>query len=80
MVNAWKVIAITFIILFVLETSLLAWTVVSTIGNMDNENICIYDICESSSIFTYDAYTYDSDSKLCRCYLDSKIIKEERII
>lgn len=65
-VNKWKTIAIIFIILFTLETSLIIWGI--TLINEEEENIneCYYNICNGypdAYLFENVCYCYDYDDK-----------------
>ncbi|KKN59068.1 hypothetical protein LCGC14_0546230 [marine sediment metagenome] len=79
MANGWKITSIVFIILFVLETSILIWLTFQAIEDLNEEDICMYDICGGNKIITYDSYTYDDRSKICSCYISGEIIKEKKI-
>jgi hypothetical protein len=67
--RGWKWIAITFIILFVLETSLIAWGV--SLVNKEESNIkeCSLNLCEP-----YSAYYYDTVSQVCYCYEGKEVM------
>lgn len=76
----WKILAIIFIILFILET----WAFVSLIiiGNdvIDKENNCAYNVCGlGNNESTYDAYYYDSVASMCYCY-QNNILSKQRYI
>lgn len=57
----WRTIAIVFIILFVVETTLFIWLLNSSLKEIKKEQICAYNICGE-----YPSYLYESD--LCSCY------------
>lgn len=57
----WKTIAIIFIILFALETSLFVWGYYVSVKEEKNLMECYYEICEDYS----DAYL---ENKICSCY------------
>jgi len=59
--TTWKIIAIIFIVLFVLETSFLTWSIMLVNKETEQANICWYDICGE-----YPEALYDSD--VCTCY------------
>ena len=76
MVNGWKVTAIIFIILFILETSLLVWAWNSGSQSIQNENECVYDVCElGNAVPNYDTYSYDDYTGMCSCYLNHEVVK-----
>lgn len=72
--NKWKVTAIIFIILFVLETGVLIWAWKVGTQTIDNENECSYNICSD-----YPSYFYDSYTKICYCYEDGLVVHQEYI-
>ena len=61
MTDGWKVTAIIFIVLFILETGLFIWGWNETVQEEQNMNECYYDICGSY----VDAW-YELD--VCTCY------------
>ena len=76
MVNGWKVTAIIFIILFVLETALLVWMFNLGTNSMQNENECAYDVCELGNTYpSYETYSYDDYSGICSCYVNHEVAK-----
>jgi len=85
MVNGWKITAIIFIVLFVLETSYVVWAISSYIRESNfaekMDNYCDYNVCGGSSeivgawedsLWGY----YDMDSNICRCNKGDRTIKE----
>ncbi len=70
-VNGWKVTAIIFIVLFILETigfvGLMVWGTAIL-----KESECIYNICSGA-----DAYVYYESSEVCECYINHELIKSE---
>ena len=60
-INKWKVIAIVFISLFVLETAFILWGTYLVAKEERMIMECYYEICEDYS----DAYLED---KVCSCY------------
>ncbi len=61
MVNGWKVIAIVFIVLFIIENLLLGWAYFSVVEDDKKLNQCYYEICEEFPEAIY-------EDKLCHCY------------
>lgn len=59
--TAWKTLAIIFIILFILETSYVSWSIWVYEQQIQKTNQCYYDICEGYP----DAWYQDG---LCTCY------------
>jgi len=74
MVNGWKVTAIIFIVLFILETA--AFIVLLKLGNdvIEKEEECMWNICEGEE---YISYNYDSFTGLCSCYTEDD---QERLV
>jgi hypothetical protein len=70
MVNGWKVTAIIFIILFILET--LAFVGLLKIGydEITNENKCSMNVCAD-----YDSYQYNTG--ICYCFDNGEIALQE---
>ncbi len=66
----WKTIAIVFIILFVLESLFLIWIFKLGFEDVDNENMCIINVCNG-----YDAYTYIDG--VCSCYNNHELLYQE---
>ena len=60
MSNGWKTTAIIFIILFLLETSLLVWAVTTSVADEEKLNKCYYEICSDTDDAFYENY-------LCTC-------------
>jgi hypothetical protein len=61
MTNGWKITAIVFIALFMIETAFVVWSVYSVTKEEEQINICFYDICEDYP----DAELLDD---VCFCY------------
>lgn len=61
--STWKILAIIFIILFILET-LIFFTILSMgLKSIEKEERCSNDICAYSDYFSYDDYY-----NMCYCY------------
>jgi len=73
-VNGWKIAAIIFLILVILESSLIVWAIREAIQSIKNENECSINICAN-----YDSYIYDDYEKMCYCYKDHEIVYMEFI-
>jgi hypothetical protein len=71
-VNGWKLTAIIFICLFLLETSFIVYII--SIGNkeINNEVECSNVICYNKG---YDAFTYENG--LCNCWKGNEIVYQE---
>ena len=70
----WKAISIIFIIFFVVETSFIIYLFSAGGKLADNENKCMYNICDG-----YGAYLYDDLDKVCYCYIDGEIKHSESV-
>ena len=69
-INPWKVVAIIFIILFILETLLIIWAYNYANDIIEQENNCAYNICEN-----YESYSFDEYEGMCYCYLNGEAVK-----
>ena len=74
MVNGWKITAIVFIILFILQTLLFGLLIMWGIDSIEKEETCIYNVCDG-----YDSYAFDDYSNLCYCYENHEVVKQEYI-
>lgn len=74
MVNAWKVTAIIFIILFVLET--IAFSTLYIMGTtlLKKDYLCSVDVCSVN-----EAYIFDYETHKCSCINSGEIVYEEYI-
>lgn len=74
--NSWKILAIIFMILFVVETIGIISIFSMGITIRNNKNIC------SSSCFDNNAtsFLYDYSSRLCSCYNGNKEIIAQGIV
>ncbi len=72
MVDGWKVTAIVFIILLILETLFLIYAYNLGTEDVEKENECIINVCSE-----YDAYYYDGLTNICECYIDNELVKQE---
>lgn len=61
MSNSWKVTAIIFIILFLLETLFFGWAIWAAIQDENRMKECYYEVCSEY----VDAYYEDN---ICTCY------------
>jgi hypothetical protein len=74
MANGWKITAIIFIILFIVETALAIWIYSAGVSINKNDNECMYNVCEG-----YESYYYNMQTNLCSCYIGDKVEHEEWI-
>ncbi len=74
--KGWKIAAIIFIILLILETAgfigLMVWGFSIISEEYDKEYDCVYNICSGA-----DAYVYYKHEEICECYIDNELIKSE---
>ena len=70
--NGWKVTAIIFIIISIVELVLFVGLIKLGINIIEKETECQVNVCAG-----YDAFYYDGD--ICYCYEDNEITKEEYI-
>lgn len=68
MANGWKITAIIFIILFILQTILFVGIIYLGYKEISKESECSVNICKD-----YDAYIYDSTYQICYCYKDGEV-------
>ena len=59
--GTWKILAIIFICLFIIENIIIAWGYLAVVNEEDKINECYYDICEG-----YPDAWYELD--VCTCY------------
>lgn len=74
MANGWKILAIVFIILFVLESLFFIWATKDGFEFINNQNYCAYDICEQ-----YPSYNYDSYTQECYCFENDEVVYQENL-
>lgn len=53
MVNGWKIVAIIFIVLFVLENIFWIWIFIEVEIDERKERECYYEICDTKQVPTY---------------------------
>ena len=72
--NGWKLTAIIFIVLFILETVFFIGILSIGFSEIDKENQCIYNVCSSP---IYNSYTYYDYEGICECYTNGILKKTE---
>ena len=79
MANKWKIVAIIFIIIFILENLFFGVGMYLVEKEKQETDECYYNICSG-----YPQARYDVDLKLCKCYFFSEegdeIIDKSEII
>lgn len=73
-INKWKLIAIIFIILFIVETLSLLYILKVGINSINNKIKCQTEICFNQNS---DYYTFDDVQNLCECYIGTEVIYRE---
>lgn len=72
--NGWKVTAIIFIILFIIETCSVVYLIKMGSKQIDNRQYCS-SLCGTKDA---NAFTYDLGTQVCACYdKESKIFYQE---
>ena len=72
--GAWKTIAIIFIIIFILQTSLVILIVKIALNDIAKEDECSINVCSDS-----DAYKFDTYESMCYCYKNGELDKQQFI-
>jgi len=72
--DGWKVVAIIFIVLFILETVGVIWLTSIGRGMIKRDYECQINTCDE-----YDSYLYDDDRRMCYCYTNGELLKQEYI-
>jgi len=73
--NIWKILAIIFIIISIIETILIGWAIITGLQELKNEDICSTQCLERNA----DSYLYDSYLIYCKCYRNGELMKPEFI-
>lgn len=71
--QGWKTLAIVCLALLIVETTLVVWVIGIGMQDIENEEMCIYKVCE-------DADTYAYVDGICQCYLYDAMTGEETIL
>lgn len=69
MINAWKIVGITFMALFVLENAYIAWGMIELDKQTDNKQDCAYNFCNEAT-----SYYYDTPTKMCYCFNGKEVL------
>lgn len=72
----WKIIAIIFIGLFILENIFFIWAFWEGEKDIKEEVLCLTKFCPTDK---FDAYGYDIDTNICTCFNDNKIVEQHLI-
>lgn len=73
--NKWKITAIIFIVLFLLETGLIVWSISMYNQSVEDEETCAYDICNVG--VDYEQYYFSEG--ICQCYINDEVGLTKRI-
>ena len=77
--KGWKILAIIFMILFILETLYFVWAVSSVIEDGKQEDECFVNVCafnaQTGESKIADTYYFDTLSDICYCYKSDEIVK-----
>jgi hypothetical protein len=74
--TGWKVLAIVFIILFLIETAGIAMVIQYGITSLNNEAECSVNICENHN---YTSYQFDDTTNTCYCFDNGEMVYKEFI-
>ena len=74
--KAWKVTAIIFILLFLIETALVVWIFSVGINEINQETECQINVCNKPE---YTAYEFDTVDNMCYCYIEDEVAYKEFI-
>jgi regulatory protein YycI of two-component signal transduction system YycFG len=74
--KSWKILAIIFILLFLLENIYLAIGMSMVSKDNKNEAKCSNEICYN---LKSDSYIYDKNTQMCYCYSNGQISHTEQI-
>jgi len=75
----WKIVAIIFIILFILETIFIIWLFNIGTDSIETENHCAYEICNLDESDRFDAYFSDDWENICYCFKNGEIEHQKYI-
>ena len=71
-VNGWKVFSIVLLVIVILESCLIVYSISSALAGEERELDCAVNICSG-----YDSYNFDWYSDMCYCFLDGEIVYQE---
>jgi len=74
--ETWRVLAIISIIVNILFVVLLIWGINLADTEIENENICYYDVCDVDNVDS-PSYDYDFINGVCYCYNQTNHIIQE---
>lgn len=74
----WKTLAIVLLLVVIVETGLLIWFYNLGVEVTYNENECFYNICNGDEELGV-SFLYDSYEKMCYCFRNGEVIKQELI-
>jgi len=68
----WKILAIVFIIVSIVEGAIIYWWWTAGTNYLENEMECSINVCKDADSFFYSVY-----DNICYCYIDNEIVKQE---
>ncbi len=74
MVNGWRITAIIFVIISILEFLFIGWIFSLGTEMIEQENECSINVCSD-----YSSFYFDYDFGMCYCYENGEIVYEEYI-
>jgi len=75
----WKITAIIFIILFILETLFTIWAYSIGTKEIENETKCQADICGKTILGVNEYTSFFYEDNICYCYKNGEIAYQEYI-
>jgi len=73
----WKTLAITFILLCIIETGIIMWWWNWGKEYEEKENECIINICDVPN--SNEAYFYDAYEEICYCYKNNELTYQKYV-
>jgi len=76
--KTWKTLAIIFMLISLILSSVITWAVVSANKTIENDNYCYYDVCDVDNLESpaYDYY-YDEVEGICSCFDENYEVYEQ---
>lgn len=72
--NIWIALAIIFFVIASFETALIAWSWSLASEEIENEKICVLEICKDGT-----SWSYDEVYKVCYCYNGDELYKTQEL-
>jgi len=71
-INRWKVTAMIFIALFIIESIFLLWAYNLGTSMIEKEQECIYNVCIDAETYYYNEY-----QEICECYINNELVNSK---